>query len=72
MSYTIFRDLAIILIFAKAFGLIAKRLNVPSVVGEIIAGIVIGPTVFGFVTANDFLTPMAEIGVILLMFLAGL
>ncbi len=72
MSYTIFRDLAIILIFAKAFGLIAKRLNVPSVVGEIIAGIVIGPTVLGFVTANDFLTPMAEIGVILLMFLAGL
>lgn len=72
MSYTIFRDLAIILIFAKVFGLIAKRLGVPSVVGEIIAGIVIGPTVFGFVGSNDFLVQMAEIGVILLMFLAGL
>lgn len=72
MSYTIFRDLAIILIFAKAFGLIAKKLNVPSVVGEIIAGIIIGPTVLKFVSANDFLVQMAEIGVILLMFLAGL
>ncbi len=72
LSYEIFRDLAIILIFAKAFGLIAKRMNVPSVVGEIIAGIVIGPTVFGFVSANNFLIEMAEIGVILLMFLAGL
>lgn len=68
----ILKDLAVILIFAKVFGLIAKKLNVPSVVGEIVAGVIIGPTVLKLVSPNDFLIEMAEIGVILLMFLAGL
>lgn len=71
-SYVIFRDLAIIIIFAKFFGLLARRLKAPQVVGEIIAGLLIGPSVLGLVEQTDFLTEMAEIGVILLMFSAGL
>ena len=65
-------DLAIILLFAKLFGIVATKIGVPSVVGEIIAGIVIGPTILNLVGPSDFLIEMAEIGVILLMFLAGL
>ena len=72
MDYTILRDLAIIIVFAKVFGLLARRVKAPQVVGEIIAGLLIGPSVLHFVDQSDFITEMAEIGVILLMFSAGL
>ncbi|MBQ1507520.1 MAG: cation:proton antiporter [Ruminococcus sp.] len=68
----IFKDLAIIIIAAKLFGLLARRLRAPQVVGEIVAGLLIGPSVLGIVQLNDFLSQAAEIGVILLMFSAGL
>lgn len=71
-AYVIFKDLAIIIVFAKFLGLLARKFKAPQVVGEIIAGLLIGPSVLGFVQQTDFLTQMAEIGVILLMFSAGL
>ena len=71
-AYTIFKDLAIIIIAAKFFGIVARKCKAPQVVGEIIAGLIIGPCIFGWVVQTDFLTEMAEIGVILLMFSAGL
>ena len=72
MSYSIFKDLAIIVIFAKAFGILARKCKAPQVVGEIIAGLLIGPSVLGLVEQTDFLMQVAEIGVVLLMFSAGL
>ncbi len=71
-TYNIFRDLAIIIIFAKCFGILARRCKAPQVVGEIIAGLLIGPSVLGLVQQSDFLMDMAEVGVVLLMFSAGL
>ncbi len=71
-TYDIFWDLTIIIVFAKFFGLVARKFKAPQVVGEIIAGILIGPSVFGLVQQSDFLVQMAEIGVVLLMFSAGL
>lgn len=71
-AYTVFRSLAIIIIFAKSFGIIARKCKIPQVVGEIIAGLLIGPSLLGWVEPTDFLSQMAEIGVILLMFSAGL
>lgn len=71
-SVSIFKDLAIIIIMAKSFGIIARKLKAPQVVGEIIAGLLIGPCLLGWVQQTDFLSQMAEIGVILLMFSAGL
>lgn len=71
-TYLVFRDLAIIVIFAKIFGIIARKCKAPQVVGEIIAGLLIGPSILGIVQQTDFLTQMAEIGVVLLMFSAGL
>lgn len=71
-AYNVFKDLAIIIIFAKFFGILARKLKAPQVVGEIIAGLLIGPSVLGLVQQTDFLLQMAEIGVVLLMFSAGL
>lgn len=71
-AYAIFKDLAIIIIFAKVFGILARKCKAPQVVGEIIAGLLIGPSVLGLVNQSDFLIQMAEIGVVLLMFSAGL
>lgn len=71
-SYMIFKDLAIIVVFAKIFAIIARKCKAPQVVGEIIAGLLIGPSVLGIVNQSQFLSQMAEIGVILLMFSAGL
>ncbi len=81
-NYLIFRDLAIILIAAKLCGILARKCNVPQVVGEIIAGLLIGPVAtlllglikpgMHLVAPSNFLSQMAEIGVILLMFSAGL
>ena len=66
------RDLAIIIIFAKLFGLVARRVKAPQVVGEIVAGLIIGPSLLHLVDQTEFIAQLAEIGVILLMFSAGL
>ncbi len=71
-AYNVFKDLAIIIIFAKFFGILARKCKAPQVVGEIIAGLLIGPSVLGLVAQSDFLVQMAEVGVVLLMFSAGL
>ncbi len=71
-TLSILRDLAIIIIATKSFGLLARRCKAPQVAGEIIAGLLIGPSVMGIVHSSGFLSGMAEIGVILLMFSAGL
>ena len=65
-------DVALILFVAKAFGILARKLHAPEVVGEIIAGLLLGPAVIGIVNQSDFISKMAEIGVIMLMFEAGL
>lgn len=70
--YDMFKDLAIIIVFAKLFGVLARKCKAPQVVGEIIAGLLIGPSVLGLVQQTDFLTGLAEVGVVLLMFSAGL
>ena len=71
-KYLVFRSLAIIIIAAKIFGLGARKLKAPQVAGEIVAGILIGPSVLGLVQYSDFLGQMSEIGVMILMFTAGL
>ena len=70
--YSIFRNLAIILISAKFFALLARKCRAPQVVGEIIAGLVIGPCLLDLVQPSDSIAIFAEIGVVLLMFNTGL
>ena len=64
-------DLTIIIFFAKIFGLIARKLRAPQVVGEIIAGLLIGPSVLGWVQLNGFIDVCAQIGVVLVVLTAG-
>ena len=71
-TYEILRDLAIILFSAKLCGMIARKCKAPQVAGQIIAGSIIGPCFLGLVQQSDFIAKMAEIGVILVMFSAGL
>lgn len=68
----LFKDLAIIILAAKVCGIWAKKLKAPQVVGEILAGLIIGPSILGLVDQSNILAAMAEIGVVLLMFGAGL
>ena len=70
--YSIFRNLALILISAKFFALLARKCRAPQVVGEIIAGLVIGPCLLNLVQPSDSIAIFAEIGVVLLMFTTGL
>ncbi len=72
MNYTYLLLLAIILLFTKLFGLATEKIHMPQVVGALLAGIILGPSGFGVLESSDFLVKTAEIGVILIMFLAGI
>lgn len=65
-------DLAIILISTKVLGLLTKKIQMPQVIGALIAGLILGPTLLNVVHETEFIDKMAEIGVIGLMFIAGL
>lgn len=65
-------SLLIMLVFAKLLAEIFERLKQPAVVGEILAGVLVGPSVFGWVTPDEIITTLAEIGVIFLLFTVGL
>lgn len=65
-------QLAIILVASKVAGSVSVRLGQPSVLGKLLIGIVLGPSVLGLVNETKTLQEISEIGVILLMFIAGL
>lgn len=71
-SYTYLLVLALILLSTKLLGLATEKIHMPQVVGALIAGIVLGPSGIGILENSDFLTKTAEIGVIMLMFNAGI
>ena len=71
-SYTFLLLLAIILLSTKVLGLVTERIQLPQVLGALLAGIILGPTGFGVLQSTDFLVKTAEIGVIMLMFTAGI
>jgi len=68
----VFADLAIILIVAKVASEFCERIHVPAVLGEIVAGIVIGPSMLGLIDPSDAMRILAEIGVIILLADVGL
>lgn len=65
-------QLAVILFASKIAGDISVRLGQPSVLGKLLIGIVLGPSVLGLVTNTEIIREISQIGVILLMFVAGL
>ncbi|WP_281950945.1 cation:proton antiporter [Nitrosophilus kaiyonis] len=71
-SEDIFLILLIILFSARVFGEIFRKLSFPSVLGELLAGLILGPSLFGIVELNEVIKLLAEIGIILLLFDVGL
>ncbi|MCI9625349.1 MAG: cation:proton antiporter [Clostridia bacterium] len=72
LTYGFLVDIAIILLATKLLGLLTKRFSMPQVVGALLAGLILGPGVLGVLKETDFLKQISELGVIVLMFTAGL
>lgn len=71
-SYRYLLDLAIILLSTKVLGLLTRKVQMPQVVGALLAGLILGPAGIGLLTETSFIHEVAEIGVIVLMFCAGM
>ncbi len=65
-------QVAMILIAARVMGELAAYIKVPTVIGEIVAGVILGPSLLGFIEADGLIWVLAEIGIILLLFEVGL
>ncbi|MGH0591935.1 cation:proton antiporter [Bacillus pretiosus] len=72
MDFEFFFQIALILLSTKLAGDLSVRLGQPSVLGKLIVGIVIGPAILGWIENSELLTQLSNVGVILLMFMAGL
>jgi Kef-type K+ transport system membrane component KefB len=70
--HQLFLFLAIILIAARLLSETVARFGVPSVIGELLAGLLIGPSLLGWVTPDTTMKLLAEIGIILLLFEVGM
>lgn len=71
-SYQYLLDIAIILLSTKVLGLLSKKFQMPQVVGALIGGLFLGPAMLGLIKETELIHQIAEIGVIVLMFCAGL
>jgi Kef-type K+ transport system membrane component KefB len=71
-AHTFLLQLVIILFSARIVGEIAAYFQIPSVIGELVAGILIGPSVLGWIEISSPIQLLAQIGIILLLFEVGL
>lgn len=72
MSYHFLMDLALILLSTKVLGLVAQKFQMPQVVGALIAGLILSPAGLGLLSETEFTAQLSELGVIVLMFSAGM
>lgn len=72
MHFPLLQDIIILLSFSVVVVLILQRFNIPSILGFLITGLLIGPYGFGLIAAVDEIEIIAEIGVILLLFVIGM
>ena len=72
MSYHFLLDLAMILLSTKLLGLVTQKFQMPQVVGALLAGLVLGPAGLNILAETQFLSQISELGVIVLMFSAGM
>lgn len=67
-----FTNLLILLVVAKIFGEIFERFKQPSMIGEIIAGVILGPSLFNLIHRTEDIKVISELGIFLLVIIAGL
>lgn len=71
-THDFFLMLLIILLMARVLAELAVRLQTPSVIGELLAGVILGPSLLGWIEPIEAIKLMAEIGILLLLFEVGL
>ena len=72
MEYKYLLDIGLIILSVKIFTLITQKIKMPKVLGGLIAGIVLGPAVLNVVQNSTILEALSKVGIILIMFLAGM
>ncbi|WP_298029844.1 cation:proton antiporter [uncultured Dysosmobacter sp.] len=72
MSYHYLLDLALILLSTKVLGILTRKFQMPQVVGALLAGLILGPAMLDVLTETEFLTQLSELGVIVILFTAGM
>jgi len=68
----VFTEMAVLLLVAAVIGAIGVRFRQPLIVAFIVVGVLVGPSVFGWVSANDQVDLLAKLGIALLLFVVGL
>lgn len=71
-THVFFLELLAILLSARILAEVAVKLHAPPVIGELAAGVILGPSLLGWLEPNEVLKLLAEIGIILLLFQVGL
>jgi Kef-type K+ transport system membrane component KefB len=72
MEHELFKELALIIAIGTGVALLMRLLRQPLIIGHIITGLLVGPTVFNLVTDSETLTVFSDMGIALLLFLVGL
>lgn len=72
MVYSVLIEVGIIILFAAIFANISRFLKQPLILGYVIAGVLVGPAVFGLVKNMDLVSGLSELGIALLLFIVGL
>ncbi|MCI2055795.1 MAG: cation:proton antiporter [Oscillibacter sp.] len=72
MSYHFLLDLALILLSTKLLGILTRKIQMPQVVGALLAGLILGPAMLNILSETAFLSQISELGVIVILFTAGL
>ena len=72
MNYHFLFEIAVVLLSTKVLGIVTKRFALPQVVGALLAGLLLGPAMLGLLQETVLMNQLAELGVIVLMFNAGL
>ncbi len=72
MDYDYLLTIALILVSTKLFSIITSKFQLPQVVGALLAGLILGPAVLGLLQPSELLNDLAEVGVIVIMFTAGM
>ncbi|MBO5478446.1 MAG: cation:proton antiporter [Clostridia bacterium] len=72
MDYKYLLDIGLIILFVKLFSMITGKIHMPKMLGGLIAGVVLGPAIFNIIQSNPILEFLANLGIIFIMFLAGM
>lgn len=72
MDYKFLLDIGLIILFVKIFSMATYKIHMPKMLGGLIAGVVLGPAVFNLIQSNTILEFLANLGIIFIMFLAGM